>query len=177
MSEKEYEEYKNRIKKLIDRVEEGENSSEAYRQLLEKLEQVKRSAISKMSKSSRNEKVIVGLVYILREYYWLSTDPKYPFEKDNLLKEIDELYKLIARELRKPNPNIPLRWDIDEKRRILRNMKTVLGEENINYFIKKYKLRRIVRLKFEMRKSYKYYVYFWIIAFIILLTIFIAQRL
>lgn len=176
MENKENEEYKKRIKELIDRIEKGDNSPEAYRQLLLKIEQIKRSAISITERQVRNERAIIGFVYALREYYWLRADPKYPFEKDRFLQEINALYKLIARELKKPNPHIPLKWDIDEKRRIVNNMKLVLGEEHISYFIKKYKIRRILRLKFEMREGYKYYVCCWIIAFIVLLSIWIGQR-
>ena len=84
MENKENEEFKKRIKKLIDRVEEGENSPEAYQQLLDKLEQVKNVAISKTKKQDRNEKSIVGFVFAIREYYGLRNDPNYPFDKEDL---------------------------------------------------------------------------------------------
>jgi DNA-binding transcriptional regulator PaaX len=173
----ENEDYKKRVKDLIDRVEKGENSPEAYRQLLEKIEQIKRSAISKINKASRNEKVIIGFVYILREYYWLRDNPKYPFGKDHILEEIDALYKLIYKELQKPDPYLPDRWDIDEKKRIFSNIREVLGTENMDYFCKKHNIRKVVGLKLDMRKGYECYLCCWIIAFIILLIIFFAQRL
>lgn len=171
------EEFRKRIKDLVDRLDKDKGTPEVYQLLLEKIEQIKRSAISKINKASRNEKVIIGLVYIIREYNMLRFDPKYPFEKDHVLEEIDALYKLIYKELQKPNPYIPDTWDIDEKKRILNNMREVLGTENMNKFYKKYKIHRLVRLKLDMRKGFQYYAYCWIIAFIILLIIFLAQRL
>lgn len=172
MENKANEEYQKRIKELIERAEKGENSPESYRQLLEKLGQVKQSAISIIRKSHRNDKAIIGFVFVLREYYRLSADPKYPFEKGKFQEEIDSLYKLIYEELKKPNKYIPDTWDIDEKKKILRNMRVVLGAENIEQFCKKYNIRKLVRLKLHMRKGYEYYAYCWIITVITLLIIF-----
>jgi len=157
-------------------VEKGELSPEGYRQFLEKIGQVKHSAISITNKTSRNEKAIIGFVHALREYYWLKDDLKFPYEKDHFPKKIKALYKLIYNELLKP-PNIPVRWALDDKRRIVENIRKVLGEENTEYFIKKYKVNRLLRLKFEDTKYYKYYAICWAITVIVLLTIFFAQRL
>ncbi|NHJ21819.1 MAG: hypothetical protein EAX91_12810 [Candidatus Lokiarchaeota archaeon] len=176
MENKENDEYKNRIKKLIERVEKGENSLEAYKQLLEKIEQVKITAIFRTKKRERNEKAIVGFTYAIREYYRLIFDPNYPFNKEDLKKKIDAIYKLIYKEFLKITPYCPDRWDLDNKRRIVENMRKVLGTENVEYFIKKYRIRRLIRLKFEMTKYYKYYVICWTIAFIVLITIFVVQR-
>ena len=82
LEDKENEEYKNRIRELIERVEKGENSPEAYQQLLDKLEQIKNVAISKTKRQDRNEKSIVGFVFAVREYYRLRNDPSYPFDKE-----------------------------------------------------------------------------------------------
>ena len=176
MEDKDNEEYKNRIRELIERVEKGENSPEAYQQLLDKLEQIKNVAISKTKRHDRNEKSIVGFVYAIREYYGLRNDPNYPFDKEDLRKKITAIFKLIYKELLKP-PNIPVRWALDNKRRIVENMTKVLGTEIMDIFIKRYKIRRLLRLKFEEKKIFKYYAVCWTITFIVLLTIFIAQRL
>ena len=148
----------------------GENSPVFYRQLLYKVEQVKITAILRTKKHERIEKAIVGFVHAIRKYYELIDDSNYPFNKYDLKTKIKELYKLIYNELLKP-PNIPVRWALDDKRRILNNMKTVLGEENMSYFMKKYKAKRLIRLKFEDTKYFKYYAICWIIAFIILITL------
>lgn len=176
LEDKDNEEYKNRIRELIERVEKGENSPEAYQQLLDKLEQIKNVAISKTKRHDRNEKSIVGFVYAIREYYGLRNDPNYPFDKEDLRKKITAIFKLIYKELLKP-PNIPVRWALDNKRRIVENMTKVLGTEIMDIFIKRYKIRRLLRLKFEEKKIFKYYAVCWTITFIVLLTIFIAQRL
>ena len=176
MEDKDNEEYKNRIRELIERVEKGENSPEAYQQLLDKLEQIKNVAISKTKRQDRNEKSIVGFVYAIREYYGLRNDPNYPFDKEDLRKKITAIFKLVYYELLKP-PNVPVRWALDDKRRIIENMTKVLGTEIMDIFIKRYKIRRLLRLKFEDTKYYKYYAICWTIAFIVLLTIFFAQRL
>ena len=47
------EEFKIRIRELIARVENGENSPEAFQQLLEKINQITRSAISITKKQDR----------------------------------------------------------------------------------------------------------------------------
>lgn len=101
MENKENEDYKIRVKNLINRVEKDKdnNSLEGYQQLLEKMEEVKQSSISKINKSNRNNNAIKGFVYILREYFWLIADPKYPFEKGKLQEKIDSLYKLIYENL------------------------------------------------------------------------------
>lgn len=190
-------EYKKRVKELIERVEKGDNSPEMYRQLLEKIDEVKRKAISIIDeefrnikaksrkirfisikdKESRNIKAIFGFVFALREYYSIKSDPNFPFSKDGLQEEIDVLYKLIYDELKKPNLSIPERWSILERRRILKDMEVFLGTENMEYFSKNYKLKKLIRFKFEHTKYYKYYACCWTIAFIVLLTIFFAQRL
>ena len=174
--DKDHEEYKNKVKKLIERVEKGEDSPEAYQQLLDKIEGVRITAFLRTKKHERIEVVIVGYVKAIREYYKLIADPNYPFNKDDLKKKIKALYKLIYNELLKP-PNIPVRWALDDKRRIVENIRKVLGEENTEYFIKKYKVNRLLRLKFEDTKYYKYYACCWTITVIVLLTIFFAQRL
>lgn len=179
MGEKEredQEDYKKRIKELIERVEKGDNSPEAYQQLLDKLEQIKNVAISKTKRQDRNEKSIVGFVFAIREYYGLRNDPNYPFDKEDLRKKITKIFKLVYKEILKPIPSIPHRWDYDNKRRIVENMTKVLGTEIMDIFIKRYKIRRLLRLKFEDTKYFKYYVCCWIIAFFVLLSIWIDQR-
>lgn len=191
MENNEQEEYKERIKKLVERVEKGENSPEAYRQLLEKLDEIKRRAISiveeeyrrvkansrKISiisiedKVSRKDKAIFGFVFVLREYNLLKKDPNFPFSKDGLQEEIDALYKLIYDELKKHNLFLPDRWNILERREILKHIGVILGTENMEYFRKNYNLKRISGFKFEHTKYYKYFVIFWTIAVIILLSI------
>ena len=163
------------MKEIIERVEKGENSPEAYQQLLDKIEEVKITAFLRTKKRERSERSIVGFTRVIQEYYKLKADFNYPFNKDDLKKKIDAIYKLIYKELLKP-PNIPVRWALDNKRRIVENMRKVLGTENTNYFIKRYKVKRLLHLKFEDTKYYKYYVICWTIAFIVLLTIFLMQR-
>ena len=176
LNEKEaQEEYRKRIKELVERVEKGENSPEAYQQLLDKLEKIKNVAISETKRHNRNEKSIVGFVYAIREYYGLRNDPNFPFDKEDLRKKITKIFKLIYKELLKP-PNVPVRWALDNKRRIVENMTKVLGTEIMDIFIRRYKIRRLLRLKFEDTKYFKYYAICWTITFIVLLTIFFAQR-
>ncbi len=177
LDDKDNEEYKNRIRELIERVEKGENSPEVYQQLLDKLEQIKNVAISKTKRQDRNEKSIVGFVYAIREYYGLRNDPNYPFDKEDLRKKITAIFKLVYKEILKPIPSVPHRWDYDNKRRIIENMTKVLGTEIMDIFIKRYKIRRLLRLKFEEKKIFKYYAVCWTITFIVLLSIWIGQRL
>ena len=171
------EEYKKRIKELIERVEKGENSPEMYQQLLDKLGQVKQKAIAITNKKNRNEKSIFGFVFVLREYYWLRDDPRYPFKKDQFPEEIDALYKLIYKELKKRNQSLPGRFDIDNRKKILRNMRVALGSENITYFCKKYKIDKLIRIDPPMKKWEENALCFICIAIVILFTIFFIQRL
>ena len=171
------EEYKKRIKILIESAEKGENSPEMYQQLIDKIGQVKQKAIAITNKKYRNEKAIIGFVYALREYYWLRDDPKYPFKKDQFPEEIDVLYKLIYKELKKRSWSLPGRFDIDDRKKILRNMRVALGSENITNFCKKYKIDKLIRIDPPMKKWEENALCFICIATIILLTIFFIQRL
>ncbi|MFX0025637.1 MAG: hypothetical protein ACFE8M_04420 [Candidatus Hermodarchaeota archaeon] len=151
-------EYKERIKKLIDRIEKGKDNNtntvtpEMYQLFLEKLEELKLKVISKMNHEYRDERLIVILVYVIREYYWLRADPKYPNEKDQFLDKIDELYKLIYEELKKPSPFVSHytpeeRKNVErfQRRRIVYRMTQVLGLTNVsNDFNKKYNVHELM---------------------------------
>jgi len=130
--------YKKRIKDLIDSVEKGKDIPEGYQQILEAKEMLLRTTISRIHPSYRNERIILILSYLIRDYYRRGTDPN---EKEQFQEEIDYLFKLIYEELKKPSlyfPNLnPYRKktaDYMEKRRILDKMIQVLGVEKINQF-------------------------------------------
>ena len=178
LENKENEDYKDRIKKLIERVEKGESSPEAYQQLLDKLEEVKEKVRSITKRQDRKEKAIVGFVFVVREYYELKADSNYPFNKKDLDKKIDAIYKLIVKELWKPIPSIPHKWDIPNKKKIAENIRMVLGEENYEYFYKKFKIKKIFHLRFEEKypKATNWYFCLWTIAFIVLVIIWFIQR-
>lgn len=158
-------------------MEKGENSPEMYQQLLDKIGQVKQKAIAITNKKNRNEKTIFGFVFVLREYYWLRADPMYPFKKNQIQEEIDALYKLIYKELKKRNRSLPGRFDIDDRKKILRNMRVALGSENMTYFCKKYKIGNSIRIDPLTKKWEENALCFICIAIVILLTIFFIQRL
>ena len=63
--------------------------------------------------------------------------------------------------------------------RIVENIRQVLGEENFEFFYKKFKIKRILHVPFEDKypKATTLYMCLWTIAFIILLIIFFIQRL
>ena len=57
--------------------------------LLEAIEKLKQTTISNINPKYRNEKVIIGFVAIVREYF--KTDPNSPLEKDQFQEEINSL--------------------------------------------------------------------------------------
>lgn len=148
MEDKENEKYRKRIKELVDRLEKDKDTPEVFQLLLKRMGQVKQTLISKINPNYRNQRCVIGFVFIIRDYYWLRANPKYPTEKDQFQEEIDYLYKLIYEELKKPSPHIPTRnpnrrnkADIIDKRRILRRMVETLGAENVrNQFYKKFNI-------------------------------------
>lgn len=151
----ETDEYKKRIKELIDRVEKNKEKDKdtpvGEQQVIEAKERLLQTAKSKIHPLYRSERIILVFTYLIRDYYRRRADLKVPLKKVQLQEEMDVLYKLIYEELKKPslhNPNLnPYRRntaDIIDKRRILEKMTQVLGEENIRIFYKDYDVRKLV---------------------------------
>jgi len=182
---KDSEEYKKRIKDLIDRVEKSKDKGTnidgpiTYQLLIEKVEQVKQKAISKIDPEFRDEKLIVVFVYMIREYYWLRADPRYPNEPDQFLDEIDDLYRLIYAELKKLSlftihysPEERKRIEKIQKRRIVNKMTQILGMENIsNDFYKNYNVNDLILKETYMKEVGIFVFVFVIILFIIFIFI------
>ena len=153
MEDKDNEEYKNRIKELIERVEKDKDNPEGYQKLIE-IEELKNIAITHTNPNFRNEKSIIAFTFIIREYYRSRADPNYSTEEGQFQEEIDALYKLIYEELRKSKKftlfddisDINKKGDKLDKKRIINDMTKVLGMENINRdFYKYYKISDIMR--------------------------------
>lgn len=176
MENKDNEEYKKRIKALIEKVEKEKDAPEGERLVLEAKERLKQTAISKIHPIYRNEKIIIVFVYMIRDYYKQITDSTSPYEKDQLQEEIDGLFNLIYEELKKPNllihnrdPVIKAKVEDLDKKRILTNMARVLGEENINQFYKRFNIRKSIGL--EPMTNAVYFVCIFVIIFVIMLTL------
>lgn len=135
-------EYKERIKKIVERVEKTKDKDSKYTEqdIIEKLERLLQTITRKTQEGKfRSEKIIVILTY------WINGIYKNKKEKDYI--PIDTLYELIAEQLKKPNPYFPkfdLNREIADKRRILRKMEIVLGVKKIKQFKKKYNLSKLV---------------------------------
>ncbi len=103
MSEKEdIEEYKKRIRDLVEIVEKNKDNPEGYQQLLEKIGEIKQASILGID-DYRSDICIMGFSAVIQLYQGLSTDPISPYEQGQFREEIDSMFHLIYEELKKPN--------------------------------------------------------------------------
>lgn len=138
MEDKENEEFKRRIIELVKNVEKkDEDSNVAEQDVIDAKNRVLQTAKRRTQEEKfRSEFILVALTY------WIQSLYKYRPEKYQ--EEIDELYNIIYQQLKKPNFYIPYKLQIADKRRILNNMKKVLGEGEINRFKEKYNLSELI---------------------------------
>lgn len=167
MENKENEEYKNKIKKLIDRVEKGNSTPEE--QLLEAKELLLKTAKSRIHPYYRSERIILAFIYTIRDYYNRRASS---LVKNQFQKEIDNLYRLLFEELIKPNPNInpsdpkfKKKAEKLDRKRILKKMTIILGMENLfRDFYKHYDIKEATRTDYTME------IILYIIGIIVLLV-------
>ena len=145
------EEYKKRMKEFVSRVEKGKDVPADYQQFTESIESLKQIAISKIRPLYRNELSIFVFVYTIRDYYRRIADPKHLTEQDQIQKEIGYLYLLIYEELKKTSIQalsfaFENRRTLDaiNRRRILRRIRGVWGEETYRQFYKNFRIRKLV---------------------------------
>ena len=144
LNEKEdVEEYRKRIRKIVERVEKTEDKDSKYTEqdIIERKEKLLQIIEKRTQKDKhRSEFIIATLTYWIRSIY------KYEKERDHI--PIDKLYTLVYEQLKKPNPYFP-KFDLNrenpleiaDRRRILRNMENLIGAENIKSFKKRYNIK------------------------------------
>ena len=153
MENNDNEEYKKRMKELIDKVEQNKDKDtpEDKQRILEEKERLLQTAKSRIHPYYRSNLIIMVFIYTIRDYYRRRADST---EKDQFQEEIDELYKLIYEELKKIKQftqfsdisDISKKGDKLDKKRILNNMTRVLGLENIyRDFYKNYNISDVIR--------------------------------
>lgn len=146
------EEYKKRIKDLVDRVEKDKDASVSLveLQIINIKEHLLEPEKSRIHPYYRSEGIIYVFYTIIRYFYKLKAS-KSLTGKDKLQEEIDALFKLIYEELKKPSPHIPLTKHKEyheklDKRRIVGEMTKLLGLENMNNdFFKKYDTKLVLK--------------------------------
>jgi len=178
-------EYKKRIKELIEKMEKSKDKGidnandtpEKYQELLGAMESAKQTAISKIDPDYRNGRILIVFIHMIRDYYWLRADPKFPAKEDQFQEEIDQLYGLIYEDLKKPNPSL-FHYSPDERKKmekrqrrtIVNTMVQMLGLENVSKdFYKNYNVNPLI-----LRENYMGWVCICAIGFVVLLfTIFV----
>jgi len=155
LSEKEdQEEYKKRMKEIIERVEKTKDKDSKYTEqdVIEKKEELLQILTRKTHEGKyRSEQIIAMLTY------WIHSLYKFRTKKNQSQEEIDALYKLIYEQLKKPNiliPNPDPFIDRLDKRKILKNMEKLLGEKNIKSFIKRYNLKKDLDLNLSVKRIF-----------------------
>ena len=156
LEDKDNEEYKKRIKELIENIEKTKDKDSKYTEqdLIEDKDGLLQTIKRKTQEDKfRSERIIVVLTYWIKSYY------KKRMEKGQFQEEIDELYELIYKQFRKPsshisnldsrNPNLDIFYldsrglnpeEKADKFRIFEKMLWVLGVENVEKdFSRKYK--------------------------------------
>ena len=155
MDEKEIiedEEYKKRIKAVINKVEKEKDAlvSLVELEIINIKEHLLEPEKSRIDPYFRSEGVIYVFYTTIRYFYKLKAS-KTLTGKDKLQEEIDILFKLIYEELKKPSPHIPLTklkeyHEKIDKRRIVGEMTKLLGLENMNNdFFKKYNTKLVLK--------------------------------
>lgn len=178
MSEKEdQEDYKKRMKELVERVEKTKDKNSKYTEqdIIEAKQRLLQSIKRRTQQDKyRSERIIVVLTYWIKGIY--------QYKEDHI--PIDTLYELIYQQLKKPkilipnlDPNRNNFLELVDKRRILRNMEVVLGEEHIKQFRKKYNLKKLVGSDSIGKKFFYLIVIIGICSFPILLGVWYLFRL
>jgi len=147
------EEYRKRIRDLVDKVEKGKDTPEE--QLLEAKELLLKTAKSRIHPYYRSERIMLAFIYTIREYYNRRASS---LVKNQFQKEIDKLYRLIFEELIKPNPNInpsdpkfKKKAEKLDRKRILKKMTIILGMENLfRDFYKHYDIKEATRTDYTI---------------------------
>lgn len=155
MKEDNNEEYRKRIKELVDKIEKEKDKtidpSIGEAQVLEAQERLLQTAKSKIHPDFRDFKIVFVFAYTIRDYYRRRAES---LEKDLFQEEIDTLYRLIYEELKKPNPFL-LNYDstrknyaeISDKRRVLGHIAMVLGKEKMTKFYEKFHIAELLQVK------------------------------
>ncbi len=119
MEKKGNDEYRKKIKEMIDKVEKEKDELKdtfiGEAQVLEAKEQLLKTAKSKINPDFRDTKIVLVFAYTIRDYYRRRADSP---EKDQFQEEIDTLYRLICEEL---NPFL-FNYDPYRKNQILRQV-------------------------------------------------------
>ncbi|NVM17047.1 MAG: hypothetical protein HWN80_04975 [Candidatus Lokiarchaeota archaeon] len=137
MSEKEiYEEREKRVKELLDKIEKDKESFDDYQIMLEILEDIKCSSISDIGEK-RNNTSIIGLAVVIRGYENLIADSKAPYDKFRFRDEMNYLYEIVSKELKKSSSFIR------NEQRIQIYLRKLWGKEEFKDFCKKYDIRNI----------------------------------
>jgi len=167
------EEYKKRIQDLVENLEKtkDKDSPKTEQDVIEAKERLLQSIKRRTQQDKyRNERIIVVLTYWIKGIY------EFKPEKDNI--PIDTLYELIYQQLKKPkilipnlDPNRNNFLELVDKKRILRNMEVVLGEEHIKQFRKKYNLKKLVGSDSIGKEFFYLIVIIGICSFLILLVV------
>ena len=152
MEDKENEDYKKRIKELIDKVEKEEDAPVRLveQEIINIKEHLLEAEKSRIHPYYRSEGIIYVFYTTIRYFYKLKAS-KTLTGKDKLQEEIDALFKLIYEELKKSSPHIPETKHKEyhekiDKRRIVGEMTKLLGLENMNNdFFKKYNTKLILK--------------------------------
>lgn len=179
---KDNEEYRKRIKELIDRVERNKDKDAPEEELrvLKTKERLLQTAKSKINPDFRNIKIVMLFAHTIKDYYKRSANS---LEKNQFQEEIDELYQLIYDELKKPSAfqmnfdsNKTNYAELREKRRIIGHLGIILGKEKIETFYEKFNLSELFdspRRGGDMSmRQYNCLFVFVIIAIVIVLIIF-----
>jgi len=180
-------EYKKRIKELIDNVEknvgrdddETYDTPEKYQKLLEAMERAKQAAISKIDPDYRNGRILIVFIQVIRDYYLLRADPKFPTKEDQFKDEIDQLYRLVYEDLKKPNlsflhysPEERKKMEKKQRRTVVNTMVAMLGLENVsNDFYKRYNINPLILKDTYMKEVCIFVVVFIAILFFVLVFI------
>ena len=148
MDEKEDEEFKKRIRELVKNVEKKDPDSQYTEH---DLKEARERLIQTIKRRTQEEKYRDEKLIVLSTL-WIQSLYKHKIE-DQHQDEIDTFYEIIFEQLKKPSmyiPNLdptrPNPIEIADKKRILRNMEKVLGEEEMNRFKKKYNLSKLISL-------------------------------
>jgi len=161
MEKKDDDEYRKRVKELIDKVEkekdEGKDTSIGEAQVLEAQERLLQTAKSKIHPDFRDLKIVLVFTYTIRDYYRRRAESP---EKDLFQEEIDTLYRLIYEELKKPNPFL-LNYDpnrknyaeISDKRRVLGHIAMALGKEKMTRFYDKFNIAELLQVNRSARNT------------------------
>jgi len=154
MREDNNEDYRKRIKELVDKIEKEKDKTKdpsfGETQILEAQERLLQTAKSKIHPDFRDFKIVMIFAFTIRDYYRRRAESP---EKDLFQEEIDGLYELIYEELKKPNPfflnynaNRRNYAEIRDKRRTLGHIAMVLGKEKMTQFYETFNIAKLLQV-------------------------------